>query len=297
MTAESDDGKHVADLYLDVRLDALRRTQNPDGGWGYFPGKQSWLEPTAYVALALHGEPAADRAWDLLKSWQSPDGSWRPSTEVQIANWGTALCVTIASVRGEFDDPFRKGVNWLLGSDGNESNTLARVIAKVGLIHPERNLSLTGWPWKPNSASWVEPTAHSLIALKQASAKVSNDRLRERVRVGEAQLLDVRCDDGGWNYGSRAALGVNLPSYPETTGLALLGLQGRTDIAGSLEVAGRMLRANPSPLAKAWLTVALRLHGVDIPALSNEWTPDNMITAVEALSCANYKFFKTGGQA
>ncbi len=287
----------MSDLYLDVRLDALRRTQNPDGGWGYFPGKQSWLEPTAYAALALHGEPAADRAWTLVKSWQSPDGSWKPSAEVQIANWGTALCVTIASVRGEFDDSFRKGVDWLLGSDGNESNMLARAFAKVGLIHPERNLSLTGWPWKPNSASWVEPTAHSLIALKQASAKVSNDRLRERVRVGEAQLLDVRSDDGGWNYGSRAALGVNLPSYPETTGLALLGLQGRTDIAESLEVAGRMLRANPSPLAKAWLTIALRLHGVDAPELSNEWTPDIMITAVEALSCGNYKFFKTGGQA
>ncbi len=297
MAREPDDGKLVADLYLEVRLDALRRIQNPDGGWGYFPGKQSWLEPTAYAALALHGEAAADRAWAALKSWQSPDGSWRPGADVQIANWGTALCVTIATVRGEFDDAFRKGVDWLLTLDGTESNMLSRAAAKVGLINPERNLSLTGWPWKPNSASWVEPTAHSLIALKQASAKVTTDRLHNRIRVGEAQLLDVRCHDGGWNYGSRAALGVDLPSYPETTALALLGLQGRGDVAGSLDVAGRMLRGNPSPLAKAWLTIALRLHGVDVPGLSNEWTPDNMITALEALSCANYRFFKTGGQA
>jgi hypothetical protein len=287
----------VAELYLDVRLDALRRIQNPDGGWGYFPGKQSWLEPTAYAALALHGEPQSDRAWKLLKSWQTADGSWRPGTDVQISNWGTSLCVTIATVRGEFDESFRKGIDWLLTSEGTESNMLGRVAAKIGLMKPERNLSLTGWPWKPNTSSWVEPTAHALVALKRAAAKVSTDRLTSRVKIGEAQLLDVRCADGGWNYGSRAALGVDLPSYPETTALGLLGLQGHGDVAKSIEIAGRMLRENPSPLAKAWLTIALRLHGVDVPALSNEWTPDNMITSVEALSCANYKFFKTGGEA
>ena len=44
--------------------------------------------------------------------------------------------------------------------------------------------------------------------------------------MGEAQLMDVRSRDGGWNYGSPAALGVDLPSYPETTALALVALQG-----------------------------------------------------------------------
>ena len=53
----------------------LRQTQNADGGWGYFPGKQSWLEPTFYAAVALAGEAGADRAWALLKTWQNADGS------------------------------------------------------------------------------------------------------------------------------------------------------------------------------------------------------------------------------
>ena len=65
----------VSDLQL--RLARLRQTQNADGGWGYFPGKQSWLEPTAYAALALAGETSADRAWTLLASWQGGDGSLR----------------------------------------------------------------------------------------------------------------------------------------------------------------------------------------------------------------------------
>jgi hypothetical protein len=287
----------VADVYLDVRLDALRRIQNPDGGWVYFPGKQSWLEPTAYAALALHGEPAANRAWDLLKSWQTAEGSWRPSADVQIASWGTALCITIASARGEFGDPFRKGVEWLLKSEGSESNLFSQAASKIGLMKVDRNLSLTGWPWKPNTSSWVEPTAHSIVALKLASQKMPSEKLQSRVRMGESQILDVRCQDGGWNYGNRMVWDVNLPSYPETTALALVGLQGRAEAAPAIEGAGKLVGSTQSPLANAWLTIALRLHGKDAADLTNEWTPDNMITAVEALSRANYKFFKTGGQA
>jgi hypothetical protein len=54
-----------------VRQEILRRSQKPDGGWSFYQGKQSWLEPTFYGALVVMGEPAADRAWTLLKSWQS----------------------------------------------------------------------------------------------------------------------------------------------------------------------------------------------------------------------------------
>src|SRR5713101_6782474 len=74
----------MAESYLGIRLEALRRAQNPDGGWAYFPGKSSWLEPTAYAALALHGEPSADRAWKLLRTWQAKDGALRPSAEVEM---------------------------------------------------------------------------------------------------------------------------------------------------------------------------------------------------------------------
>jgi hypothetical protein len=290
----------VGASYLGARLDALRRAQNPDGGWGYFPQKQSWLEPTFYAALALHGGAAADLAWTLLGSWQQPDGSWWPSSDVRISNWATSLCVTMAAVRGEFNEPFRKGVTWLLGSAGVESNLINRVVVRIGLLKPERDMSLKGWPWKPNTSSWLEPTAHALVALKQASAQVTSKDLRERVRVGEAQILNVRCRDGGWNYGSPAALGVDLPSYPETTALALLGLQGRGDLANALDVASRMARETASPLARAWLTVALRLHGAQVPPMAESApSPDVMITAIEALAApeGNYRLLKTGAAA
>jgi hypothetical protein len=287
----------VENSYLGVRLDALRRSQNPDGGWPYFAGKQSWLEPTAYAAMALHGEAAVDRAWALLSRWQGKDGGWRPSAEVAIANWGTALCVTIATVRGEFGEPFQKGVKWLLGSVGVESNFVNRAAAKIGLLKAERDLNLKGWPWKPGTSSWVEPTAHSLVALKRAASKISSDDLSERVRLGEAQLLGIRGADGGWNYGSRAALGVDLPTYPETTALALVGLQGRAEIATFLKTGTQIAVETKSPLAKAWLTIALRLNGAELPEGRGEVTPDVLITALEALGApgGNYAFLKTGG--
>ncbi len=288
----------MGESYLGARLDFLRRAQNPDGGWGYFPGKQSWLEPTFYAALALHGEAASDKAWGMLICWQQADGSWRPSNDVQVSTWGTSLCVTLATLRGEFGEPFRKGAAWLLGSTGVESNLVNRAAARLGLLKAERDLSLKGWPWKPNTSSWVEPTAHALVALKKASAKLANDDLRERVQVGEAQILDVRCRDGGWNYGSPRALRVELPSYPETTALALLGLQGHGNLTSAIEVASRMAHATASPLARAWLAISLRLHGAEAPPATDQApSEDVMITAIEALAATegNYGLLKTGG--
>jgi hypothetical protein len=294
---------HVADSYLGVRLEALRKAQNPDGGWAYFPGKRSWLEPTVYAALALAGEPAADRAWSLLKTWQGADGSWRPSSDVAIENFGTALCVTLALSQAGAEGAVNKGINWLLGTAGTESSWVNRVLTRSGIVELDRDLSLKGWPWKPGTSSWVEPTAHALVALKKAAAKHAPpadvlETLRERVRQGEAQLLDVRCRDGGWNYGNRSVRKVDLPAYPETSGIALAGLQGHSGLGPSLDYAAREAAQTRSPLGRAWLVIALRLHGASVPPASSSTSPpppDLQILALEALAApeGNFKAFET----
>jgi hypothetical protein len=302
---ETADGYPVGDSYLEARLSALRQMQNGDGGWGYFPNKQSWLEPTLYAALALHGEPEADRAWALVKPWQNPDGGFRPASDVEMSHAGTALGVTTAVARGESGEVMRKGVEWLVGTAGVESQMYKRVILKIGsafgLVEDQRDFSMKGWPWKPETASWVEPTAHALVALKQSKIDSSfdNHALRERVRLGEGMLLDVRAKDGGWNYGNRTARGEDLRSYPETTAIALVGLQGRGDLGWSFDLAKKMLGETQSPLARAWLTIALRVHGVRVNGIAvaestGEPSRDVLITALEALGAAdgNYRFMK-----
>jgi hypothetical protein len=50
-------------------IDYLLATQNPDGGWSFFPGKQSWLEPTAYALMALHGDSPSEENFE--RGWTS----------------------------------------------------------------------------------------------------------------------------------------------------------------------------------------------------------------------------------
>ena len=297
----------VGDLYLESRLDFLRKTQNADGGWGYFPAKQSWLEPTTYATLALHGTPGSDasfdRAWKLVRSWQTAEGSFRPSGQVQGGTWVTAHVVTLATVRGVYDDSVRRSVDWMLSVVGAEHTVLMRAASFLHLLKTKLDVSHEGWPWREGNAAWIEPTAHTLVALKKVAGSYKGGELEHRVRDGEALVLSRRCSDGGWNCGNPNVLNFDLPSYPETTGLALLGLQGRSasELAGPLDAARRFREETKSSLAKAWLTIALRCHGqnVSAPAGEGKVTGDIMLAALEALGHpdGNFPLFGTGGHA
>jgi hypothetical protein len=106
--------------------------------------------------------------------------------------------------------------------------------------------------------------------------------------MGEKMILERRCSDGGWNYGNRKVLGTDLPSYPETTALALLGLSGNPalDLSAPLSLALRQWKATRSPLARAWLSVSMRSHGLPLPAAAPRpfASPDTMLAALEMIA-------------
>jgi len=297
----------VGGLYLESRLDLLRASQNPDGGWAYFRGKQSWLEPTAYAMLALHGTPGSeaslDRASKLIRSWQLGDGSVRPSGEVQDGTWVTALAVTLACVRGENDSQVTRAVNWMLRVVGAEHSIPMRAASYFHMLKTKLDVSHQGWPWRDGNASWIEPTTHTLVALKKVARRVPSSELEHRVREGEALILSRRCSDGGWNCGNPNVLNFDLPSYPETTGLALVGLEGRSkaELAGPLSTAGKFRVETKSSLAKAWLTIALRIHGEKPEATPEDAkvSGDIMLAALEALGHpdGNYRLLQAGERA
>jgi hypothetical protein len=281
----------MAEDHLVARLRFLWEAQNPDGGWGYFPGKRSWLEPTVYAMLAgiqETGTPGWERAWTLVRSWQLPDGAFHPSAQVEDAHWSTALAVSLHCVRGVYDSVFERGVGWLLASAGAEGNLFARFVAMWRGSPVGHDLKYRGWPWRPDTSSWIEPTAHSLVALKKASGRVQDPDLKRRVLLGEQMILCRRCEDGGWNYGSKQALGVPLPSYPETTALALLGLQGNraADLGPTIDRAKKLWQEARSPLARAWLAISLKHYGASVPAINGSVASprDVMITALEVLA-------------
>jgi hypothetical protein len=196
--------------------------------------------------------------------------------------------VTLHCLRGIHDRPFERGVAWLAGVSGIENGLQFRIAHFLRPSVVELDPSFKAWPWRPGNASWIEPTAHALVALKKASGAKPASLLRKRIEMGEKMILERRCSDGGWNYGNRKVMGAELPSYPETTALALLGLSGNRalNLAAPLAVAQRYWRETRSPLAKAWLNVSLRSHGVasQPPGASPLSPNDTMIQALEIIA-------------
>lgn len=297
----------MGELYLESRLELLHRSQNSDGGWGYFAGKQSWLEPTTYAMLALQNSTGAEalleRAWRLVCSWQRQDGSVRPGSQVQEGTWVTAHAVTLACVRRSWDTNIRNAVDWLLGVTGAEHSFTMRAASYFHLLKTKLDVSHQGWPWHGGNASWIEPTSLTLVALQKARQFYKNPELDRRIRDGESLILTRRCSDGGWNCGNPNVLNYDLPSYPETTALALIGLQGRAakDLTGPVQVARRLRKETKSSLAKAWLDIALRCHR-DLPPEAVEHTKaseDIMLTALEAIAhpAGNHRLLGTGSYA
>lgn len=255
---------------VDPRLALLRAAQNADGGWGYFKGKQSMLEPTVYALLAFAGREGRSAAFvrggRLLASWQLADGSWPASSVVNEPHWATSLVIRLRCAAGVFDEGFINAVDWLVALTGYESRPLARLAHWLRPSLVEFDSALTGWPWQPRTTAWIEPTAHAVMALRQVVKHARDSEklkaMASRIDTGQRMLLERRCRDGGWNYGNRRVLGVDLPSYPETTALALMALDGHAAMDWGREArhVEQLLQTTRSPLARAWLEAFLLQH-------------------------------------
>ena len=277
---------------LNSRLQLLLSKQNPDGGWGHYAGQTSWLEPTIYGAFALWGEQraAADRALALVRRWQRPDGAFRPCLAIDEPHWATSLALMAmqSEARGagqsspSKDEAQARAAMWLLGIKGAEGGWLNSLLKRFVTMPAEQNEELHGWPWRPGTSSWIEPTAHALVALKRAGVAAQG-----RIVMGEQMILERRCEDLGWNYGNRRVYGVAVPSYPETTALALLGLQGRREAGASRERARRFWNGGPRGMGRAWLGIAMQSHGWMPGVDFDEALPlggDLTLTALEAVA-------------
>jgi hypothetical protein len=293
----------VGSVYLQSRLDFLRAVQNSDGGWGYFPAKQSWMEPTVYAVLALLGQPdtgvAVDSAWRFIKSLQEPDGRWHPSAQVKDVTWVTALGVLVSACLERIDSKDRGAVDWLLGTKGAEASWKFRLSARLHLLKTEANIMHLGWPWLPGAASWIEPTALTVLALQKVTTWMGTRAIQDRISEGQKLIMSRRNRDGGWNYGNPNTLSVDAPSYPETTAVGLMGLQGsaRDELAIPLAAARTWYTNAWSPLGRAWLTVALRLFGDTLPDHAADLPKDIMLCALQALgaTAGNYRLLQVQG--
>lgn len=283
----------MAQSPLRSRRDFLRDIQNADGGWGYFPGKRSRLEPTVYAALALKATEAATRTRTLLHSWALPQGGWCDGADIPGPSWASSLALTLYSINGWHDPELHRSILQLVRTVGAEGSFLMQWFSRRNRETNDLDHSVQGWPWRTGNTSWVEPTAHAIISLRNVTAFLGPRKtpnylgLQRRIDVGERMLLERRAADGGWNCGNRRVYGIELPSYPETTAIALIALKGnpKLDLAASLQVASRYSRESRSPLALCWLRMAGDLYGFDAPAPAESDAKPSQDVMLAALQC------------
>jgi len=245
----------------------LKSRQNRGGEWG-FVADQGAVEPTCFVILALRHRPSVyvERALEALGNLQNKDGSWPAFVGDEPEGCWTTALVLLSLMAARHDSPrVNRGIQWLLESRGREANWLWRWKLRTVDNNVQFDPGKFGWRWIAGTTSWVVPTAFTLIALQQASARgfCRSVQLKGRVELGISMLLDRMCPGGGWNSGNGVAFGVPLAPHLDATALALLALKGRECHRSSL-VSLRWLVNHlagcPSPLSMAWGILAIAAY-------------------------------------
>jgi hypothetical protein len=237
--------------------------QLPCGGWGY--SRQWAMEPTCLALLALRFRSTADRTKGLrfLESCQREDGSWPGFEGDEEGSWATSLAVIALIRSGGHWGAVQRGYQWILRTRGQESHWLAkwryRLFDNKVRFDPDKY----GWPWTVGAASWIVPTAYSLVALRLAFSCCVTDSAKQRLELGTAMLLDRACPGGGWNAGNGVAFGVPLEPLADVTSLALISLlpdRHHPTVQASLSWLKNRASALHSVNSLCWTTMALAIY-------------------------------------
>lgn len=232
---------------VDTLESALRRGQNADGGWGYYAGKRSRLEPTSWALLAL-----TDSDPRVLQSWPVKDGLLLEQANGE-PNYGFHALGMLALGARQLEHS--TGKQTLLGG----IQRVKGVQLPPSAVNRQDN-SIQGWSWIAETFSWVEPTAWCLLAVKKVKKNGSAVDI-QRIVDAESLLIDRCCARGGWNYGNANMLGKELEPYVPTTAIALMSLQDRATEAAfvrSREYLNREAASEPSAVALSLALIALQ---------------------------------------
>lgn len=232
---------------------SLLAGRNADGGWGYYAGKQSRLEPTCWSLIALGRE--TERV-DVLRHWPTSGGLLleRPGGEPNYGFHGVALLALRA-----LDIDHDAGIAVLISAIEQ-----AKGVALGPSAIQRQDNALQAWSWIPNTFSWVEPTAWCLLALKKWSDVQGVSIDASRRQVAERMLIDRSCAVGGWNYGNSNVRGQQLKAFVPTTALALLAMQDlQTEpvVQRSRDYLEREATSERSGMALSLSLMCLRAYG------------------------------------
>ena len=245
----------------DLAIGFIKAHQNPDGGWGYGPGRTSFVEPAAFCALALHarGERrGAERGVAFLKSCQNVAGAVGLGPGDPEGNW-MAYAALLAFHDFGAGPEERRLMDWVLGfedaSDAFSKEQVASIKARF-----RYDVSIRGWPWTPGTTAWIEPTALFVFALLHAGVPAA----ARRIRSGVDLILDRSVPSGGWNFGNPYSGSFELEASVMSTALALSALgtagipENRPEVRAGLRYLTQALDRDVSTASLAWVLLAMK---------------------------------------
>jgi hypothetical protein len=201
-------------------------------------------------------------AIDFLLRIQNSNGSWPPfAGDDENGSGFTGLALYALHRRGVQEPGTVRAVCWLLRARGRESGRLRGWKFRTFDRHVRFDPSKFGWPWMPETVSWVVPTSYSLLALK--STHHPSRQARRRIRRGVEMLFDRICPGRGWNAGNGVVYGSPLAPHPDATAIALLALQGEPTnrlITASLDWLERRAETCFAPWSLSWAILALNAY-------------------------------------
>ncbi len=269
----------------------LIHRQLPEGGWPFTTDTtQSAVEPTALALLALPPNSVRERdaAIRFLLRTENANGSWPAFSGDDGEGSGvTGLALFALNCCRAQGMVTNRAVHWLLESRGWESHWLWKWKFRTSDRHVRFDPDKFGWPWIPETASWVVPTAYSILALKHSRGISQQGPVQLRIRRGVEMLYDRICPKGGWNAGNGVVYGFPLAPHPDATALALLSLSSEAPnkfITASLDWLGRRAETCFAPWSLAWTILALDALGRPTALLTDRLS--SVVDPAEGNDCA-----------
>jgi hypothetical protein len=141
--------------------------------------------------------------------------------------WATALAVNTLVMFAANPETCAAGLDAMLRSRPLEASWIVRLKFQFSDRKVRFDPTKYGWPWVPNTVSWVLPTSMALIALERAKRRglVGGKEAEARLRLGAEMLLDRACVGGGWNAGNAVVYSVPLRPHIDATAIALAALR------------------------------------------------------------------------
>src|SRR5579863_2505348 len=256
-------------------IQELHRRELPDGGWSFSGSSQMSLETTCLASFSVLAEQpsSAPHVVRPLLQAQLSDGSWPSFVGDGEPSWTTALAICVLNSANDLSGARERGQSWLLKTEGREGNWFWRWKFKLADRAVRFDPDRYGWPWLPGSASWVIPTAFSVIAIKQFTACNRTEATERRIRLGVDMLLDRLCVGGGWNSANSVVYAAALPAHIEATAIALLAPQDekRTPaIQASLDWLKQRSTSIESAESLAWCILSLFVYQEPVDHLKTQ---------------------------